>query len=97
MTSSPPIAVPLSSGTVTGDIDDDLIIVNGGTFTNSFTGGNATGSASDLDRLFAFGGTFTGINGGGGPELQTGAGTNAFLFAMGGVMNPVVTQRPAVP
>src|SRR5262245_60527109 len=68
------------SGTLTGGIGNDLIIIKAGTLTGNIDLGNTTASATDTDRLFTFGGSFTGT------ELQTGAGTDPFLILMGGSM-----------
>jgi outer membrane autotransporter protein len=67
------------TGTTTGDIGDDLIVMNGGTAGN-LVGGNAVGSAADTDRIFIFGGNLPNA------EVQTGAGVSPFVFFMGGTL-----------
>ena len=68
------------SGTLTGGVGNDLLVIKAGTFTGNIDLGNTTASAADTDRLFTFGGSFTGT------ELQTGAGTDPFLILMDGSM-----------
>jgi outer membrane autotransporter protein len=67
------------TGTTTGDIGNDLIVMNGGTAGN-LVGGNAVGSAADTDRIFIFGGDLPNA------EVQTGAGVSPFVFFMGGTL-----------
>ena len=66
-------------GSIGGNTGNDLIIVNGGVTAN-INAGNAVASAGDTDRIFVFGGSFP------GREIQTGAGTNPFVYFMGGTL-----------
>jgi outer membrane autotransporter protein len=71
----------LTGGTGTGGAGNDLMIINGGIINVNLNPGTGNASLADTDRMFVFGGTFNDI------ELQSGSGTNNFVFLMGGTMN----------
>ena len=70
------------NGDITGNVDDDLLIIKDGTNSapGSITGGNGAASGNDTDRIFVFGGDFNDF------EVQTGAGEEAFIVFMDGTI-----------
>ena len=70
----------LTGGTGTGGVGNDLMVINGGEINVNLNPGTGNNSLNDTDRMFVFGGTFNDI------ELQSGSGTDNFVFLMGGEM-----------